>query len=383
MKIKKVKIFKLDLALRETFAISFETFTQVQNALVAIETDEGINGYSESAPYKPITGDSQEEALTFLKQAAKELVGKPVDAELIHKHLTEMERKTGLASSAGRAAIDMACYDIIGKKEGKPVYKLLGASEINIVPTTLTIGIKTLEETVESVRQYMELFRNHGLKRIKLKLSGNPQEDIVRVTKVAEAFPGELTLDANQGYKDPKTAVRVFNELYGMIGSRILLVEEPCPKGKLEMMKYVADNSPIAIFADESVTTVEDAKSVIAQRSASGINIKLQKAGGIYHATKIAQLAAEKDLKLMVGCMIETYLSLSGSINFVAGTPIVSSADLDSDLLEFGVNTVREDPRDSFIEGARMPTNKPGLGIEITDWLKAIADGHLAVNAVV
>jgi L-alanine-DL-glutamate epimerase-like enolase superfamily enzyme len=383
MNIKRVKAFKMDLILREKFAISFETFTRVQNVLIALETNEGIIGYSESCPYKPITGDSQGEALTFLKHAAKQLVGKPIEIEQIHQNLSEVERKTGLSSNTAKAAIDMACYDAVGKKEKKPIYKILGASEPNIVPTTLTIGIKSPEETVETVENYMKLFERNHLKRIKLKLSGNSDEDITRVTKVANVFSGELTLDANQGYKDPKTAVKVFKELYEIIGSRIILIEEPCPKGKLEMMKYVNDNSPIPIYADESVTTIEDAKRLIEKRSASGINIKLQKAGGIYYATKIAEMAAKSDLRLMVGCMLETYLSLSGSINFVAGTPIVTSADLDSDLLEFSVNPVREDPRDSFVDGARIPTSKPGLGVEIADWLKAMTDGHFTLKMVI
>lgn len=382
MAIKRIRTFRMDSALRETFSISFATFTAVQNVLVVVEAEDGTIGYSESCPYKPITGDSQKKALTFLRHAAKDLVGKQVDPELIHERLNKLERRTRLTSSTAKAAIDMACYDIIGKRERKPIYKLLGGSEPHLVPTTLTVGIKTPEETAQSVQEYMGLFKEHGLKCIKLKLSGNSREDLARVTKVAGVFPGELTLDANQGYHDPEAAVEVFKELYQRIGSRILLVEEPCPKGKLDMLKYVNDNSPIPIFADESVTTVEDARKVVEQGSASGINIKLQKAGGIYYATKIAELAAEKDLKLMVGCMLESYLSLAGSINFVAATPSVLSADLDNDLLLAGVNIVRENPKDSFVDGARVPTGKPGLGVEIADWLKAIVDGQLVLKQV-
>lgn len=382
IKIKKIKVFKMNLALHEPFSISFKTYTQAQNEFVVIETDEGIKGYGEGSPDKLITGDSQEEALMFLKHAAKELIGKPIDIELIHKHLSRLEEKIGFSSQTGKATLDMACYDIIGKKEGKPVYKLLGASEPQIVPSTLTIGIKSLEETAESARRYMELFKAYGLKRIKLKLSGNPDEDVKRVMKVADVFPGELTLDANQGYKDPKAAVTTFNKLYEMFGSRLLFIEEPCQKGNLEMMKYVTDHSLIPIFADETVTTLEDAKKVIEQNCASGINIKLQKVGGIYYATKIADLAGKKELKLMVGCNEETYLATSASINFVAGTPNVLSADLDSDLLLFDINIVCEDSKDSFRDGARMPTGKPGLGVEITDWMKSIINRRLVFTPI-
>ncbi len=267
-------------------------------------------------------------------------------------------------------------------KKGKPVYKLLGASKPHVVPSTLTIGIKSLEETAESTRRYMKLFKAHRLKRIKLKLSGNPDEDVERVMKVADVFPGELTLDANQGYKDPRAAVKAFNDLHEVFGSRLLFIEEPCPKGNLEMMKYVTDRSLIPIFADETVTTFEDSKKVIERDCASGINIKLHKVGRIYYTTKIADLAGEKELKLIVGCNEETYLATSTSVNFVAGTPNVLSADLDSDLLLFDVNIVHEEPGDSFRDGARMPTGKPGLGVEMTDWMKSIIDKQLVFTRV-
>ncbi len=381
MKIKKVRVFKMNLPLNEPFSISFKTYAQAQNVLVIIETDEGIEGYGEGSPDKPITGDSQKEALLFLKTAAKQLVGKPVDIELIHQNLKTVESNLGFKSQTGKAAIDMACYDIIGKKTGQPVYKILGSPEPNLVPTSLTIGIKTLEETVESVRKYMEKFEKNGLRRIKIKLSGNPEEDISRVIRISDVFSGELTLDANQGYKDPVVAIRVFSELYESIGSRILFVEEPCPKGDLTMMKYVNDNSPIPVIADESVTSIEDAEKVIQHKSASGINIKLQKSGGIYNASKIAKLAGEKGFKLMVGCNEETYIAISASINFVAGNQYISSADLDSDIL-LNFNITNENPLDSFKDGSRVPSEKPGLGVSLADWLKAIIDGQILLAPV-
>jgi L-alanine-DL-glutamate epimerase-like enolase superfamily enzyme len=147
------------------------------------------------------------------------------------------------------------------------------------------------------------------------------------------------------------------------------------------MMKYVNENSLVLVFADESVTTVEEARKIIQQKSASGINIKLQKTGGIYYASKIANLAGKKELKLMVGCNEETYLAISASINFVAGTPYILSADLDSDIL-LNINITSENPTDSFKDGSRVPTEKPGLGVSIADWLKAIIHGRLVLAPV-
>jgi len=124
-----------------------------------------------------------------MKIAAEHLQGRALDIEEVHKTLSQLEDKTGLRSQTGKAAINMACYDALGRAEGKPVYEILGASMPARIPTTLTIGIKTLDDTIAIVRDYMARFGERGLRKIKLKLSGKPEDNLERVLKVAEIFP--------------------------------------------------------------------------------------------------------------------------------------------------------------------------------------------------
>jgi len=380
--ITEVLPYKMDILLAEPFSISFKTYTHSHGSFVVIKTDEGVEGYGEGCPDRPITGDSQEESLIFLEKASKYLVGTQVDdVEDIHKVLDRIEKEL-FPSQTARNAIDIAVHDILGKLENKPIYKMLGSSSPNIVPTTLTIGLKPIEETKESARRYMERFEKNGLKRIKLKLSGDSESDLQRVGAVIDIFPGEITLDANQGYKDPKEAVKALEEMYGIAGKRIILVEEPVPKGKLDLLKYVSDNSPIPVFADESAATLEDVRRIAETRSAAGINIKLQKAGGIYYARKIAEVAKEYGLKLMVGCNEETFVAISAAINFVASDSSVINADLDSDLLVVDVQITEEDPLEYFRNGSRYPTDKPGLGITLRKWFKDLLDGKISLKRV-
>jgi len=383
VRIRNLSVFKLDIALREPFTIAFKTYTHAHNCLVVLETSEGIRGYGEASPDKPITGDSQEEALSFMKLAAKKLAGQMLDVEEIHKTLSRLEEETGLRSQTGKAAIDMACYDAVGKTEGRPVYDILGAHEPSRIPTTLTIGIKTIEETLATVRNYMERFGKYGLRRIKLKLSGKAEEDLERVLKVAEVFPGELTLDANQGYRDPMQAIKVLNKMYDEVGDRLILVEQPTPKDDLDALKIVSRESPIPVFADESAATLKDIIRIIDERASSGVNIKLQKIGGIYYGVKAAQKANDAGIKLMVGCNEETHIAISAAMHYASAIRGVVNVDLDSDLLLFEVNIVKEDPLETFILGARVPRVKPGLGVELTSWFEALADGKLLLQKVV
>ena len=381
-RIRDLRVFKMDLALREPFRISFKTYTCARNCFVVLETDEGVYGYGEGSPDKPITGDTQDEALLFIAAAAKKLRGKPLDIDVIHRLLSALERELGFRSQAGKAAIDMACYDALGKLEGKPVYKLLGAEKPEKALTTLTIGIKPIEETVETARRYAKEYERYGLKRIKLKLSGDPDEDLERVIRVSEVFAGELTLDANQSYRNPEKAIAILEKMYESIGGRLILVEQPTPKEDLEALKKVSERSPIPVFADESAATLEDVVRVAEAKAASGINIKLQKVGGIYYAVKAAEKAREAGLKLMVGCNEETHVAISAAINFAAATPGVVGVDLDSDILLFDLSITRGNPLETFIEGARLPRDSPGLGVELSDWFKALLNGEIKLEEV-
>ncbi len=379
--IKEVIPYRMDIMLSEPFSISFGTYTHAHGSFVVIKTTEGIEGYGEGCPDKIVTGDTQEESLEFLKKASKYLEEKQVDEEEVHKILDKVEKEL-FPSQTARNAIDMAIYDILGKVEGKPIYKLLGASVPNEAPATLTIGLKSIEETRERAKSYMERFGRNGLRRIKLKLSGNLESDVQRVNAVLDVFPGEITLDANQGYKDPKVAIRALEGIYAIAGKRVILIEEPVPKGRLDLLKQVSENSPIPVFADESAATLEDAERVAETRSAAGINIKLQKAGGIYYAGKIAKVAKENGLKLMVGCNEETTVAISAALNFVASDPAIMNSDLDSDLTVANIRITEEDPIDYFKNGIRYPTGKPGLGISLKEWFKDLLNERIAIKRV-
>ena len=379
-RIKRIKAYNIDIKLPEPFSISFKTFTHAENILIVIETENGFIGYGEAAPFKPITGDSREEAIEFAKITARELVNLNIlDAELLHKKLNEISLKSGIISQTIIAAIDMAMYDIIGKIRNTPVYKLLGAGKPHLVANTITIGIKSPDEMAETAKKLREEFSKYGLRRIKLKLSGDLRKDVERVLKVSNVFPGELTLDANQGYKDPDDAVRLLKTLYDEIGDRVILLEEPCPKGDLTKLKYVKEHSEIPIFADESAATFEDAKKVVAANAADGINIKLQKAGGIYYGLKIAELAKEHNLKLMVGCMLETGISIAAGIHFATALENMINTDLDSDLT-LKINILENVL--PFENGCRKPLDSPGLGIKLHPIMESLINGDLIINPI-
>ena len=168
-------------------------------------------------------------------------------------------------------------------------------------------------------------------------------------------------LDANQGFNNPDKAVGVINNLSSILGN-IILVEEPCPKGDLDKLKYVKDKIVgTLIFADESAVDINNVKNIICKKAAHGINIKLQKTGGIWPAKLIAEECKKSGLKVMVGAMLEGPIATAAGVHFSAFTDNVILTDLDMDL----DMKSHCDGKIGFSNGERVPANKPGLGVTL------------------
>lgn len=366
LRITKTNAYKLDHRLEEPFTIAYRTMSYARNLLVIIKATEGLVGVGEASPLTPATRDTREEALRFIKYASVFLKDvDPCDIPGIHSILDRVSRKMGFTSQTAKTAIDSACFDILGKTVKKPVYQILGSTRPRVVPNTVTIYLRSLEDTAGKARSLMRKYSRNDLQRLKLKLSGKPRLDKARVLTVSEIFPGELTLDANQAYMDEELAVKVFNEIYDELGSRVVLVEQPSPKEDLQKLKRISDRCKIPVFADESAVTLEDLKEIIKWGSAGGVNIKLQKAGGIFWGAKMAELAKDNGLEIMVGCMLESSIGIAQDAHFLAGIPThIVASDLDTDL-EIKTDTITGQSRVPFRDGARIPLDKPGLGVEL------------------
>ena len=121
-------------------------------------------------------------------------------------------------------------------------------------------------------------------------------------------------------------------------GFDIELVEQPVLANDLEGLKYVTQNVNTPILADESVFSPSDAVKIIQNRAADLINIKLMKTGGIHNALKICSVAEIYGVECMIGCMLESKLSVSAAVHLAASKSIITKIDLD------GPGLCKEDP---------------------------------------
>ena len=320
MKITDIITKKVNFQSEKEFKIAFTSNTDSQGVYVKILTDEGIYGLGEAAPFPLVTSETADgviAAVEFMKLAL--LGADPTDIAQIHSIMD----KTLLNNTSAKAAIDIACYDIMGKKEGKPVHKLIGA-KTDSVQTDITIGIDTVENMVtEAVQKIAE-----GFRIIKIKCGIDARHDIEVIKQIRNAVGDgvDLRIDANQGY-DKETALYVLGEISKY---NITEAEQPLPFWDIHGMAEINRLSPVPVMADESVHTPIQAEIACEHDACKIVNIKLMKCGGIYPALQIADIAKKYGKTCIVGCFYESKLSISAAAAVVLAKDNIESADLDS-----------------------------------------------------
>jgi L-alanine-DL-glutamate epimerase-like enolase superfamily enzyme len=350
MKITNVKAHAVEMPLREPYTIAGQTFDSATNVFIEIYTNGGLVGHGIAAPEPSVTGETADSVLQAL-----DLIIHPV---LSHQDplrpaaLLERLKKELSASPATLAMVDMALNDILGKRAGLPLYRLLGGYRTRI-KTSVTIGIMPLKETLEKACAYV----NQGFKALKLKGGRNAEEDAEKILRIREAVGARVGLrfDANQGYTE--TEALHFIRLTGPANLEIF--EQPTDRKQRDLLGKLTRKSPVAIMADESLVGLRDAFRLVRKGLVDMANVKLMKAGGIYEALQINAVARAAGVEVMVGCMDEAALGIAAGLHFALARPNVVYADLDGHL------DLLDDPtRGSVIlrNGYLFPAAKPGLG---------------------
>jgi L-alanine-DL-glutamate epimerase-like enolase superfamily enzyme len=319
IKIKKVLIEPLNIGLEEPFKIAIGTKYSIENVLVTLVLDNGIEGYGEAAPLEPVNGESQATAIATLESCKNFLIDRDISEYLA---ISKILKSVFWAQVTARCAIEMALLDAFSKSLNIPFYKFLGGA-VNKIETDYTIDIVPPDIAKNNAARLSQ----NGYRVLKTKVGKNIVTDIDRIVSIKEGAPGcGITLDANQGFS-PCEALHFLEELEKN-NIRPVLFEQPVIKTDLCGMKYVKDHTSIPIAADESVFTSADAINIIRTGCADIINIKIMKSG-IIEALDIAAIARSGNIKLMIGCMLESKLALGCSVHFAAGLGGFDYIDLD------------------------------------------------------
>ena len=352
MKITRIEAWPVKMRLKEPYAIAYETVEQVTNIFLRLETNEAIMGYGCAAPDLEVTGETPKGVLRALEEVVAPAIkgSDPLRLTMLLERIKPQLKD----QPSTLAALDMALYDILGKRSGLPLWRLLGGYR-NRMRTSVTIGILPEKETVERAQEWIR----DGFKCLKLKGGKDVDSDIQRLIKVREAVGKgiELRFDANQGFSVEDT-LRFVQETQ-KVG--LELIEQPTPRGEPDLLSHVTLRVPIPVMADESLMTLRDAFRIARRGLADMVNVKLMKVGGISEAIQINGVARSAGLEVMVGCVDEAALGIAAGLHFALARPNVAYADLDGHLDLIG------DPSDGAVicrNGVLFPTHRPGLGFD-------------------
>jgi L-alanine-DL-glutamate epimerase-like enolase superfamily enzyme len=224
--------------------------------------------------------------------------------------------------------------------------------------TSITIGILPEQETVEQAKEWIAL----GFKCLKLKGGNDVECDVARVIKTREAIGDdiEIRFDVNQGYTIDQTVH--FDKKTER--ANLKFIEQPTPKDDPDALHYLTTHISLPVMADESVLNLYDAFRLVQNNLAKLVNVKLMKVGGIAEAFQIDAVARSAGVKVMAGCMDESALSVAAGLHFALARSNVIYADLDGHI------GLLNDPFAGGVilrDGILFPSNKPGLGYELTD----------------
>jgi L-alanine-DL-glutamate epimerase-like enolase superfamily enzyme len=354
MKITNIRISKEDLALLRPYTIAYQTVNHVENILLIIETDTPEIGIGCSAPSELVVGESVNDAFSNLqKHDFSWLIGKEI--KYFQQLCYEVYQKFP-HSKGGQAALDIALHDLYAKFLGKPLVQVWGQKVLSL-PTSVTIGIKGVYETLEEAEEYLE----KGFKILKVKLGLNVEEDINRLFQLRK-WVGKrikIRIDPNQGYS--KTQFLEFYEKTKKLD--LELIEQPLPANAIEDMRSLAPKIKSKIAADESLTN-EISAFLLAQRPlACGIfNIKLMKSGGLTEARKIMRVAHRSSMQLMWGCNDESVISIAAALHLAFSSEATHYIDLDGSF-----DLAQDIAEGGFVlkNGQMFLTDNKGIGVSL------------------
>jgi len=352
VKITAIRVYQVDLPLKEgRYAWADGKFVEVfDSTVVRIETDEGPEGCGEVCPLGPFY-------LPAFGPGARAGIGE-IAAHLIGLDPTELGRVNRVMDAAllghpyAKSALDMACWDVLGKVTGKPLWHLFGGRFGESVDLYRAISQRPAHEMAENVA----LYRDEGYRKFQLKVGGDPREDIARIRAVAGVLhDGEtLVADANTGWLAPD-ALRVVNAVRDLD----VYIEQPC--ASYEKCLSIRGRTTLPFILDENIDGLDALLRAHADRAMDVINLKISKVGGLTRARQIRDLCVSLGIPMTIEDSWGGDIITAAIAHLAHSTPEpfrFSATDFNSYL---SVSNASGAP--ARRDGRMAATTEPGLGV--------------------
>ena len=291
MKITAIRAYQLDLPLHEgSYKWSGGNAVTVFDAtVVAVDTDEGLTGWGEVCPLGPAYLPAYARgARTGIAELAPQLLGAdPLALGQLNERMDSAMRGHPYVKSA----IDMACWDLLGKASGLPVATLMGGH----VGDDFALYRAISQESPAQMAKKIAGYRREGYHKFQLKVGGDPDTDIERIRRAAaELSRGDvLVADANTGWTQ-HAAIRVANAVRDID----VYIEQPCMS--YEECLAVRRHTDRPFVLDEVVDGIGMVVRGVADQAMDVINLKISKVGGLTRARQIRDLCVSLGIAMTI-----------------------------------------------------------------------------------
>jgi O-succinylbenzoate synthase len=351
MIVKNIQLTHVRVPLVEPFRISSGAVAEKDGIVVRIETDDLV-GYGESSPMSGsfYSSDTPESCWLELRDTlVPALTGKTFESPLAAaKCISAMS-----GSKFARVGLETAFWDIEARRQGKPLYQLLGGTS-KPVESGLAVG---LYDDSRDLLRTIERYLKDGYKRVKIKIERGRDIELVRA--VRETFGNiPLFVDANGAYD--LSDIEVFKTLddYGL-----MMFEQPFPGGMLLEVAELQRQVRTPVCLDESLETETDVRRAIHLGSMKIANIKIQRVGGFTSALAIYEICKAHDIPVWVGTMPELGIGQAQGMALATLSHCAYPTDVEASLRWFRDDIIS--PVLSVEDGYLHPTSSPGLGFEV------------------
>ena len=366
MKITGIRAYQVDLPLKEgRYSWSNGNYVEVFDAtVVEIETDAGITGYGECCPLGSAYLPSYALGVrSGLAEIAPKVIGlDPRDLNVINRHMDAVLRGHPYI----KAAIDVACWDILGQATGLPVYQLLGGKAQDEIK--LYRAISQIEPTAMAAN--VAGYRNEGYTKFQLKVGADADSDIARIRLCAkEMRPGDiLVADANTGWTMHEAA-RVVNAVRDVD----VYIEQPCPT--YEECLVTRRRTSLPFVLDEAIDGLGTLQRGLADGAMDVINLKISKVGGLTKAKLIRDTCIAAGVPMTIEDTWGGDIVTATIAHLAQSTPeefTFSATDFNS----YGTKDIAEGAP-KRVDGKMKASDAPGLGI--TPIMDALGEPVLVV----
>ncbi len=353
MKISKIKVWQVDLSLHEgDYKWSGgKSVTTFDSTVVGIETDQGVSGFGEVCPLGPVYLPSYAKGVRIgIEELGPSLIGEnPLQLEKLNRRMDQVMKGHPYVKSA----LDMACWDLLGKATGLPVSALLGGAYGEDFVLYRAISQERPEEMAQKVADY----RAEGYRRFQLKVGGDPDTDIERIRQVSSQLqPGDkLVADANTGWLRHE-AMRVVHAIQDLD----VYVEQPCLR--YEDCLSVRKHTDLPFVLDEVIDGIPEILRASHDLAMDVVNIKISKFGGLTRAKQA------RDLCVSLGIAMTLEDTWGGDIVTAAISHLAHSTPPEFLFTATDFNSYVTQPlaegAPQRVKGRMASSENPGLGID-------------------